>query len=207
VIVKVDFKKESDAYRARHGEFRIIDVPPLQYLMINGRGDPNTAQEYADALSVLYPVAYALKFASKQQLGRDYVLMPLEASDMDLFTSARDKSRWEWTAMIMVPDWITGDMFDRAVAKVAEKSRLASLDKVRLESLDEGRCVQTLHIGSYDDEAAVLATMHGEFIADAGLQLAGRHHEIYLSDPRRVEPARLRTILRQPVALAQGRNQ
>lgn len=206
--MKVDFKKDLDAYRAHHRQFRIIDVPPLQYLMVDGHGDPNTAKEYADALSALYPVAYKLKFASKRQLGRDYVVMPLEAlwwaSDMDFFTSARDKSQWDWTAMIMVPDWITDAMFDLAVAEVAEKDRPASLDKVRIQTLHEGRCVQTLHIGSYDDEAAVLATMHEEFLPDTGLQLAGKHHEIYLSDPRRVEPAKLRTILRQPVALAEG---
>lgn len=109
--------------------------------------------------------------------------------------------------MIMVPDWTTEAMFDLAVTAAAEKERPASLDKVRIQTLHEGRCVQTLHIGSYDDEAPVLATMHDEFIPNAGLQLAGKHHEIYLSDPRRVEPARLRTILRQPVDLAQGMNQ
>jgi hypothetical protein len=203
-MVKVDFKKELDAYGARHREFRIIDVPPLQYLMVDGHGDPNTAKEYADALAALYPVAYKLKFASKQQLGRDYVVMPLEAlwwaSDMDVFTSVRDKSQWDWTAMIMVPDWITDAMFDLAIAAIAQKDRPPSLDKVRLQTLHEGRCVQTLHVGSYDDEAAVLATMHDAVIPNAGLQLAGKHHEIYLSDPRRVEPAKLRTILRQPVA-------
>lgn len=113
-----------DAYRARHHEFRVIDVPPLQYLMVDGHGDPNAATEYADALSALYPVAYKLKFASKKELEKDYVVMPLEAlwwaTDMDSFTSARDKSRWEWTAMIMVPDWITACVFDLAIARGAK---------------------------------------------------------------------------------------
>lgn len=201
--MKVDLKKELDCYRAREGEFRLVDVPPLQYLMVDGHGDPNTSQEYADALATLYPLAYALKFASKQQLGRDHVVMPLEAlwwaDDMEAFTTARDKSRWDWTAMIMVPDWVDGDLYDAAVAKLAAKDPPPSLDEVRLERLAEGRCVQTLHVGAYDDEAGTLATMHHDFIPDAGLELAGRHHEIYLSDARRVEPARLRTILRQPV--------
>lgn len=200
--MKTDFKKTLDAYRARAGEFRIVDVPPLQYLMVDGHGDPNTAPEYADAISALYPVAYQLKFASKRQLGRDYVVMPLEAlwwaSDLDAFTSARDKSRWDWTTMIMVPDWVTSDMFDAAVASAAQKDRSCSLDKLRLASLHEGRCVQTLHIGPYDDEAEVLARMH-QFIPGAGLRMTGKHHEIYLSDVRRVEPSKLRTILRQPV--------
>ncbi len=114
--MKTDFKKTLDSYRARHGEFRIVDVPPMRYLMVDGHGDPNTSEEYAEAMSALYPVAYALKFASKKELGQDYVVPPLEAlwwaRDMDVFTSARDKSRWDWTAMIMVPDWITAAMFD-----------------------------------------------------------------------------------------------
>lgn len=202
-VAKVDFKRELDAYRARRGEFRVVDVPPLPYLMVDGHGDPNTSQSYADALAALYPVAYALKFASKRQLDRDYVVMPLEAlwwaDDMSAFTSRRDKSRWSWTAMIMVPDWITGEMVEAALSAVAAKSRPAGLDRVRLETLHEGRCVQTLHAGPYDDEAAILARMHEEFIPGAGLRPTGRHHEIYLSDPRRVPPAKLRTILRQPV--------
>jgi hypothetical protein len=205
--VKVDLKRDFDEYRASRGEFRVLDVRPLQYLMVDGHGDPNTAPEYADALAALYPVAYAVKFASKRELDRDYVVPPLEAlwwaDDMDVFTSARDKALWDWTAMLMVPDWIADEMVDAAVALVAKKKdRPGSLDDVRLETLQEGCCVQTLHIGPYDDEAEVLARMHDEFIPGAGLQLSGKHHEIYLSDPRRVEPATLRTILRQPVVPA-----
>lgn len=206
--MKVDLKKELDSYRARHGEFRVLDVPPAQYLMIDGHGDPNTAQEYAEALTALYPVAYKLKFASKVELDRDYVVMPLEAlwwaPDMGAFTTARDKSAWNWTAMMLVPDWITTDRYEAAVAEVARTDPPASLDKVRLETLREGRCVQTLHVGSYDDETPVLAEMHHEFIPRAGLKMVGRHHEIYLSDPRRVQPSTLRTILRQPVGPAEG---
>jgi hypothetical protein len=201
--VKLDFKKAHESYRARSGEFRVIDVPAMQYLMLDGHGDPNTAKDYADALAALYPVAYKLKFASKRDLERDYVVPPLEAlwwaADMTAFTSARDKSQWEWTAMIMTPDWITAELFADTVIAMAAKDRPASLDKVRLETLEEGHCVQTLHIGPYDAEADVLADMHDHFIPDAGLQMSGKHHEIYLSDPRRVEPAKLRTILRQPV--------
>jgi hypothetical protein len=201
--MKTDFKKTLDSYKARRGEFRIIDVAPLQYLMVDGHGDPNTVKEYSDAIGALYPIAYKLKFASKQDLGRDYVVMPLEAlwwaSDMDSFTTNRDKSQWNWTAMIMVPDWINRDMFDAAVAAVAAKDRPASLDKVRMDTLREGRCVQTLHIGSYDDETAILAKLHHEYIPNAGLRMTGKHHEIYLSDSRRVEPSKLRTILRQAV--------
>lgn len=201
--MKLDLKKELDSYRARTGEFRVVDVPAQQYLMVDGHGDPNSSQEYADALAALYPVAYKLKFASKVQLDRDYVVMPLEAlwwaDDMASYTSARDKTLWQWTAMILTPDWITDVHFDAAVAEVRRKASPDALGKVRLETLDEGTCVQTLHVGSYDDEAPVLAAMHDEFIPSAGFAMTGKHHEIYLSDPRRVEPAKLRTILRQPV--------
>ena len=205
--VKVDLKKELDCYRARAGELRVVDVPPLQDLMVDGHGDPNTAQEYADALAALYPVAYALKFTSKRDLDRDYTVMPLEglwwADDMDTFTTARDKSQWHWTAMILTPDWITSDLLDAAVSTVRAKSDPAALDRVRLSSLEEGRCVQTLHLGPYDAEGPVLERLHA-FIADSGMQRTGKHHEIYLSDPRRVAPDKLRTILRQPSTPAAG---
>jgi hypothetical protein len=203
--MKTDFKKVLDCYRARPGEFRIVDVPDLQYLMIDGHGDPNTAPAYPEALAALYPVAYKLKFASKRELGRDYVVPPLEAlwwaTDMAAFTARRDKSQWDWTVMIMAPEWITGAMVEAARATVAATAPpSSSLDALRLDTLHEGRCVQTLHVGPYDAEAEVLAELHHGFIPTAGLRMTGKHHEIYLSDVRRVEPAKLRTILRQPVA-------
>lgn len=200
---KIDFKKTLDSYRARQNEFRIVDVPEMQYLMIDGHGDPNTSPAFGEAIETLYPVAYKLKFSSKRDLGRDYVVPPLEglwwADDMDSFTVARDKSRWDWTLMLMVPDWIGEAMFSAALDEVRDRAAPARLDDVRLESLVEGLCVQTLHVGSFDDEAPVLARMHDEFIPGRGLRMTGKHHEIYLSDFRRVEPARRRTILRQPV--------
>lgn len=203
---KIDFKKELDSYKARHHQIEILDVPKMQYLMIDGKGDPNTSKEFADALKALYPVAYKIKFASKISLGRDFVVMPLEglwwADDMKSFTSARDKSKWSWTLMIMQPDWITNEIFKEAVAKVSLKDAPAGLHKVRLETLEEGKCVQTLHIGSYDDEAEILAQIHGPFMSEHGFEMVKKHHEIYLSDSRRVAPDKLRTILRQPVALA-----
>jgi hypothetical protein len=203
MTIKTDFKKTLDAYQAKRGEFRIVDVPATQYLMIDGHGDPNSSPAYADAIRALYPVAYKLKFASKRDLECDYVVMPLEglwwADDLDSFTTARDKSRWDWTLMIMVPDWTDQPMFEAAVEQVAAKDRPVRLDDIRLKSLSEGRCVQTLHIGSYDSEADVLARMHHEFIPGNGLRMIGKHHEIYLSDARKVAPEKLRTILRQPV--------
>lgn len=203
MTTKVDFKKELDAYRAKAGEFRLVEVPDLQYVMVDGHGDPNTSPSYGAAVEALYPVAYKLKFASKQELGRDYVVMPLEglwwADDMDAFTVARDKSRWSWTLMIMTPEWVDPAMFGHVVDRVAAKEPPSRLGDVRLETLSEGLCAQVLHVGSYDDEADVLARMHDDFIPTEGMRMVGRHHEIYLSDPRRVAPDRLRTILRQPV--------
>ncbi|MBL3699035.1 GyrI-like domain-containing protein [Leucobacter luti] len=203
---KTDFKTALDSYRAARGEFRDLVVPPLRYLMLDGAGDPNTAPEFATALAALYPLAYKLKFASKRELGRDYVVPPLEglwwAEDMAAFTSARDKSRWHWTVMLMVPDWIDDARIAEARAAVAAKAPPARLDEVRVETLTEGRCIQTLHVGSFDAEAPVLAKLHDEVIPGAGLRMTGTHHEIYLSDIRRTPPEKLRTILRQPVAPA-----
>ncbi|KOX10004.1 GyrI-like domain-containing protein [Nocardiopsis sp. NRRL B-16309] len=203
---KTDFKKTLDCYRAAAGRFRTVDVPDLRYLMVDGHGDPNTSPAFTEAVEALYPVAYKLKFASKRDLGRDYVVMPLEglwwAEDMAAFTAARDKSRWDWTLMIMVPDWTDQDMFAAAVGQAAAGNRPARLDDVRLETLSEGRCVQTLHVGPFDEEADVLDRMHHEYLPEQGLRLAGRHHEIYFSDFRRAAPEKLRTILRQPVTAA-----
>lgn len=202
MTAKIDFKRELPCYSAKRDSPQVVDVPDLQYLMIDGHGDPNTPA-YGAAVSALYPVAYRLKFASKRNLGRDYVVMPLEglwwADDMDTFTTARDKSRWNWTLLIMVPDWITAGMSGDVVEQLGSTERPERWDDVRLESLSEGRCVQALHVGAYDDETELLRYMHEEFVPERGLTMVGKHHEIYLSDPRRVEPGRLRTILRQPV--------
>jgi hypothetical protein len=201
---RTDFRKTWDPYRARRGHFRVVDVPDTRYLMVDGHGDPNTAPAFTEAVEALYPVAYKLKFASKRDLGRDYVVPPLEglwwAEDMDAFTTARDKSRWNWTLLLMVPDWIDAATVAAAVDRAGASRRPARLDDVRFETLSEGRCVQTLHVGSYDDEADVLARLHHEVIPGQGLRLAGTHHEIYLSDFRKVAPDKRRTILRQPVA-------
>ena len=201
--MKLDLRKQVGTYTAPRGRFEVVTVPVLQFLMIDGRGDPNTSEAYRDAITTLYPVAYALKFLSKGDLGRDYTVMPLEAlwwsEDMDSFTVARDKSRWAWTVMIMVPEWTTPEQLATARGTVARKGGAPALEALRLEPLEEGLSVQTLHLGPYDDEGPVLERMHRAFIPEHGLRMTGRHHEVYLSDARRVEPAKRRTILRQPV--------
>lgn len=199
----LDLKRQLGTYQAPRGRFETVRMPAVQYLMVDGRGDPNTAPAYADALATIFPVAYALKFLSRAELARDYTVMPLEglwwADDMDAFTVARDKSRWSWTLLNLVPDWITPELVTRACETVRLRGRGPLLDDLRLETLHEGLCVQTMHLGSYDEEGPLLASMHDQFIPGKGFRLAGRHHEIYLSDARRVAPEKLRTILRQPV--------
>ncbi len=203
--MKADLRREIPAYAARRGRFDVVTVPPLRYLMIDGSGDPNTGGAYQEALQTLYPTAYALKFFSKRELGRDYTVMPLEglwwAEDPAAFTTRRDKSRWQWTLLNLVPDWLTDEHVDAARAQAARKGAPA-IDGLRCEVLDEGLCVQTLHVGPFDEEGPVLAEMHERVIPDRGLRMTGIHHEIYLSDARRTAPERLRTILRQPVAPA-----
>lgn len=200
-MTKVDFKKTMSSYRAKRDQFEIVEVPNMQYLMVDGYGDPNVEPSYPEAVEALFTVAYALKFASKQ-LGNDYVVPPLEglwwAEDMSKFSTERDKSSWSWTMMIMAPEWIDSAMLATAKARVTKK-KLARLDDLRLDPLAEGTCVQVLHVGSYDDEGPILARMHDEFLVENQLEPTGKHHEIYLSDPRRVVPEKLRTILRQPV--------
>ena len=190
---RFDAKKDLPAYRARRGRFDLLDVPLLRFLQVDGAGDPNTSPAYEAALEALYPLAHRLKFHSKRELGRDYVVPPLEglwwAEDMDAFTSRRDKDRWQWRMMLMTPPWITA----------ADVDAVREGSTVRWEEFDEGRCLQTVHVGPYDEEGPVLERMHREEIPARGLAMTGRHHEIYLGDPRRAAPERLRTILRQPV--------
>ena len=199
---KVDFKKTMKEFYNPPKKFGTVDVPEMQFIMVDGHGDPNIAQEYKDAVEALYAVAYKMKFISKKTLEKDYVVPPLEglwwAEDMNTFLT-RDKSAWDWTMMIMTPDWITSEIFEDAVEQVRKKKNPAALDLVRMESYAEGLSVQIMHIGSYDDEGPVLAKMHGEYIPENGFVERGKHHEIYLSDPRRVAPEKLKTVLRQPV--------
>lgn len=199
---KVDLKKELKSFYAPPvGRFVLVDVPPMQYLMIDGAGDPNTAPAYARAVEWLYSVSYPVKFMSKNELGRDYTVMPLEglwwADDMETFAS-RQKDRWSWTMLIMQPDWIRAAMIDAAIARARGKLGEPP-PSLRLETLHEGLCVQTMHVGSYDEEGPTLAKLHGEFLPENGLVETGHHHEIYIGDPRKTPPAKLRTILRQPV--------
>jgi hypothetical protein len=199
---KIDFKQTlRPLYNLPAGTFVTVEVPPLQFVKVDGRGDPNTAPAYRTALEWLYGVSYTMKFAAKAALGKDYVVPPLEglwwADDPASFVTG-DKAQWYWTAMIMAPDFLTSQLFADAVTKTATKLG-APPPSLRLEPYAEGLSLQTLHIGSYDTEGPVLARLHHEVMPAQQLAFNGAHHEIYLSDPRRTAPERLKTILRQPV--------
>ncbi|OCK61578.1 GyrI-like domain-containing protein [Bradyrhizobium sp. LMTR 3] len=198
---KLDLKKvRKPLFTAPRNRFVTIDVPPVSYLMVDGHGDPNTAPAYRLAVESLYATAFTIKFSCKAN-GNDFVVMPLEglwsAPDPESF-SARRKDEWEWTMMIMVPDYVDDETF--LAARVKAREKLGALpESLRLESLEEGLCLQALHVGSYDDEGPLLARLHGEIMPSGGYDFAGRHHEVYLSDPRKTAPEKLKTVIRQPV--------
>jgi hypothetical protein len=202
-MTKIDFKRERRwLYAPTSKGFSIVDVPPMPFLMIDGSGDPNTSQEYVDAIEALYAVAYTVKFSSKKELGKDYVVPPLEglwsADDPSAFRR-RAKHEWHWTMMIMQPDWITPEIITTSIEATRRKKSLPALPLLRHERFDEGRSVQIMHLGSYDAEGPVLAQLHDDYLPSHGLMPSGRHHEIYLTDARKTAPDKLKTILRQPV--------
>ncbi len=199
---KIDPKKlYKSAYNPKK-QYEIIDIPTLQFLSIKGQGNPNNSNDYAECVGALFSLSYGLKFQSKKKYQKDYVVGPLEglwwADDMNDFIT-RNKEKWKWEMLIWQPDWINKDDFNLILEQTKNKKPNPKLNEVELKTIDEGICVQILHIGSYDDEAPVLAKMHDEFIPQNGFKMRGLHHEIYISDPRKCAPEKLKTILRQPV--------
>jgi hypothetical protein len=199
---KIDFKKtHPELYRPSARDFALIDVPTMQFVMVDGLGNPNAAPSYTRAVEWLFSVGYAMKFAAKASLEKDYVVPPLEAlwwADDPADFVARRKERWRWTMMIMAPDFIGRKMFEAAREKM-ERKLGAPPESLRLEKYAEGLSLQILHIGSYDDEGPTLARLHDEVMPSRGFTFGGKHHEIYLSDARKIEQAKLKTVLRQPV--------
>jgi hypothetical protein len=184
-------------------EPEIVDVPSMQFLMVDGSGDPNTSTEYRQAIEALYGTAYGLKFMLKKQRGLEFRVSPLEglwwSPDMRSFASG-SKAKWRWTAMIMVPDFVTRAEFEQARADLRRKRPSAAVEKLQLEKFHEGRSAQLMHVGPYSAEAPSIERLH-RFIHDHGGAFDGReqkHHEIYLGDPRRAKPEKLRTVIRQP---------
>lgn len=199
---KIDHKKElKHLYRPSAKEVSVVDVPPMSFLMIGGQGDPNTSEAYKEAIGALYAVSYTLKFmVKKSEAEIDYKVMPLEGlwwmEDMSQF-SVEDKGAWKWTAMIMQPDFVTMELVEAAKEQAQKKKGLAAISQITFEVFHEGRAAQIMHIGPYAEEAPTIKKLH-EFIAARGGRRAGKHHEIYLSDPNRTVPEKLKTIIRQP---------
>jgi hypothetical protein len=201
-VKKIDFKKTlKHLYQPSAKEVILVDVPTMNYLMVDGEGDPNKSQSYSDAIEALFTVSYAVKFMVKKgALAIDYGVMPLEglwwADDMSAF-STEDKSGWKWTMMIMQPDLVTKEIIDSAISDVRKKNSPAAISKVRFEALTEGQCAQILHVGPFSEEGPTVEKVH-QFIDSRGKR-TGKHHEIYLSDIRKADPAKWKTVIRQPM--------
>ncbi len=199
---KIDFKKElKHLYKPSAKKVSQVDVPTMNYLMVDGKGDPNNSKEFSDAVAALFAVSYTVKFKIKKgEMALDYGVMPLEglwwADDMSKF-SIHDKSNWKWTLMIMQPDFVTREMIDTSVSEVTKKKNPAAISKIRFESFSEGKCAQILHIGPFSEERPNIEKIH-EFI-NTKSRLIGKHHEIYLSDIRKADPKNWKTVLRQPM--------
>lgn len=200
---KRDIKKElRHLYQPSGKEVVQVEVPALAYLMIDGAGDPNTSAHYASAVEALFSVSYTAKFMLKKGAKAiDYGVMPLEglwwSDDLAAF-AANDRAQWCWTMMIMQPDFVDAALIDTAIADVRRKKKLPAVDALRLEVLAEGRCAQILHLGPFTEEGPTIQRVH-DFIEERSA-LRGKHHEIYLSDIRRTDPSRWKTVIRQPMA-------
>jgi hypothetical protein len=201
-VKKIDFKKElKHLYQPSAKEVVQVDVPTMNYLMVDGEGDPNTSKAFSDAVEALFAVSYTAKFKVKKgSLAIDYGVMPLEglwwADDMSKF-SIEDKSNWKWTLMIMQPDFVTKEMIDTAISEVRKKKNPAAISKIRFETLSEGKCAQILHVGPFAEEGPTIEKVH-KFIDSRGKRI-GKHHEIYLSDIRKADPEKWKTVIRQPM--------
>jgi hypothetical protein len=201
-LEKIDFKKElKHLYNPSSKEVAAVDVPAMNFLMIDGLGDPNTSQQYREAIEALFTVSYTLKFMVKKTESVDYAVMPLEGlwwvDDMTKF-SPEHKDEWKWTSMIMQPNYVSSDDVNAAIASARKKKNLPALPKLRFESFNEGASAQIMHIGPYSAEGPNIAKIHA-FIQSNGHVLSGKHHEIYLNDTRKTAPAKLKTIIRQPM--------
>jgi hypothetical protein len=208
MVTKLDLRKQlKHLYEPPAKKVVEVDVPTMTFLMLDGQGDPNTAASYQQAIEALYGLAYTLKFACKKTLGLDYPVMPLEGlwwmddmggrfGDIDF---AADKSRWKWTMMVMLPDEVPADAVETARQELGAKKDLPALADVRVERFEEGLAAQIMHLGSYAEEKPTIEKVH-RFIEEAGCEPRGKHHEVYIGDPRRSAPEKLRTVVRQPMA-------
>ena len=203
-MAKIDFKNEyKNLYNPTSKEVVIVEVPAFNYLMIDGSGNPNTAQAYREAVEALFGVSYTLKFMVKKgKQAVDYGVLPLEglwwAENLSAFVEGL-KDAWKWTAMIMQPgNLVTEALVNEAVEQVKKKKNLPSLAKLRFEEFQEGLSVQIMHLGPFSAEKPTIEKLH-DFIKQKGYVSSGKHHEIYLSDPSKTAPEKMKTVLRQPI--------
>lgn len=200
---KIDYKNElKHLYKPSSAGVTIVDVPPMNYLMIDGQGDPSVAPRFQEAIDALFGVAHALKFLAQKEGGEiDYIVMPLEGlwwSDGTEVFNRDEKDKWQWTLMIMQPDVVSPDMYAVAAAHIRETKNPIALDRLRFDSYYEGLAAQIMHIGLYSEEGPTIARLYGSIEAE-GFVRSGKHHEIYLSDMHRDAKERWRTVLRQPI--------
>lgn len=200
--MKVDLKKTlKDLYNPSAKVPQTVTVPEMNFLMVDGHGDPNTSPDYAAAVQTLYTLSYTLKFMIKKAGAADYAVMPLEglwwSKDPNDFLSG-NKGHWDWTAIIMQPEYVNASLFEQAVIEAGKKKPAPVLAPVRFASFNEGLSAQIMYFGPYADEGPTIARLH-QFIADSGHHLRGKHHEIYLGNPQRTAPEKLKTIIRQPM--------
>ncbi|GHO56830.1 GyrI-like domain-containing protein [Ktedonobacter robiniae] len=196
---KLDLKTDlKHFYTPPVQEVVVVEVPAMQFLMLDGKGDPNTAQEFKDAVEALYTVAYTTKFLLKKEAAIDYPIMPLEG--LWWADGGKDAPRedWQWTAMMMQPDCVTEVWFTEACRQAQRKKNLRALEKVRLERFHEGTAAQIMHVGPFADEGPTLEKLD-RFLEEQGYTFRGKHHEIYLNDLRRVAPNKMRTVIRHPL--------
>jgi len=202
-VKKIDIKKElKQLYNASAKNPEIVNVPRMNFLMVNGEGDPNISEKYKNAVEALFGLSYTLKFMiKKSKMQIDYGVMPLEglwwADDMTAFSMGK-KELWKWTAMIMQPEYVTKDLFIEAQIQLKKKKDNVVLSEVRFESFLEGKSAQIMHIGPFSEEGPTIEKLH-KYIEANGQKLSGKHHEIYLSDTRRSAPEKWKTIIRQPM--------
>lgn len=199
---KVDYKKQlKEFYSSSAKHCSIVNLPKMNFLMVNGKGDPNHSPEFEEAINALFTVSYTIKFMIKKSLEFDYGVMPLEGlwwcDNMDEFT-VENKENWQWKLLIMQPECVTKEIYEEAAKKVGCEKELVSINKLEFESYDEGLAVQMLHVGPFADEGPTVDKLH-KFIMDNGYKMSRKHHEVYLSDTRRSNPQNWKTIIRQPV--------
>lgn len=202
-LEKIDLKKElKHLYNPSAKNPVIVDIPEMNFLMMDGMGDPNTSKEYQKSIEILFGLSYALKFMVKKSMAVDYGVMPLEGlwwvDDMSQF-SIEKKELWKWTSMIMQPQYVTRELVDEALEEVGKKKNFSGLHTVRFGSFHEGLSAQIMHIGPFSAEGPTVEKLHG-FIKESGYHRRGKHHEVYLSDYRKTAPERLKTVIRQPIA-------